>query len=166
MALLRRVRNAGGGPLTRRFGPALGLALVVALGSACKRKDASLQPDALLRDSLGLGDEDRVHRVRLSSPDNRETIEPASLEVRPGDFVEFMTTDRRVHAVAFVLDSVPPGGADFLRGSAQESSPPLLEPEARFLVAFDGAPLGRYPFVISGNGAEARGAIVVAEPSR
>ena len=167
MALLRGVRHTGGGRrLIGRFGPALGLVLLVALGSACEKKDVSLQPDAVLRDSLGLGDEDRVHRVQLSGPDNRETVEPASVEVRPGDFVEFMTTDRRVHAVSFLLDSLPAGGADFLRRTSQESSPPLLEPEARFLVTFEGAPVGRYPFVISGNGAEARGAIVVAEPSR
>ena len=118
----------------------------------------------MLRDSLGLGDEDRVHRVRLSSPGNRETIEPGSVQLRPGDYVEFVTSDRRVHAVSFVLDSVPPGAADFLRGSAQESSPPLVEPESRFLVSFQRAPPGRYPFVVAGNGAEARGAILVGEP--
>jgi plastocyanin len=120
----------------------------------------------VLRDSLGLGEEDRVHRIRLSSPDNRETVEPGSVEVRPGDWVEFRTADRRVHAVSFVLDSLPPAAVEFLRSSSQESSPPLVEPEARFLVSFEGAPVGRYPFVVAGNGAEARGSIVVAEPSR
>jgi plastocyanin len=161
------VRHSGGG---RRLSwcsrPIVGLLLLVVLGSGCKRPDASLQPDALLRDSLGLAEQDRVHRVRLSSPENRETIEPNSVEVRPGDYVEFMTTDRRVHAISFLLDSLPAGAADFLRGTGQESSPPLLEPDARFLVTFEGAPLGRYPFLVAGNGAEARGAITVAEPSR
>jgi plastocyanin len=120
----------------------------------------------VLRDSLGLGDDDRVHRIRLSGPGNRETVEPGSLDVRPGDWVEFRTADRRVHAVRFVLDSLPTAAADFLRASSQESSPPLVEAEARFLVSFQGAPVGRYPFVVAGNGTEARGAIVVAEPSR
>ena len=136
------------------------------MGVGCKRPDPSLQPDAVLRDSLGFGEEDRVHRIRLSSPDNRETVEPGSVEVRPGDWVEFRTADRRVHAISFVLDSLSPAAVEFLRSSSQESSPPLVEPEARFLVSFEGAPVGRYPFVVAGNGAEARGSIVVAEPSR
>jgi plastocyanin len=163
------VWHAGGGRrLSWRSRRALGLLLplLVTLGSGCKRSDASLQPDAVLRDSLGLGGEDRVHRVRLSSPQNRETIEPAAVDVLPGDYVEFISADRRVHAVSFQLDSLSPAAADFLRGSAQESSPPLLEPEARFLVTFEGAPVGRYPFVVAGNGADARGAITVTESSR
>jgi len=160
------VRHVGGGRrLSRPFRPIIGLILLAALG-ACERKDATLQPDTVLRDSLGLGDEDRVHVVRLSSPGNRELIEPPTLEVRPGDYVEFLTADRRVHAVTFLVDSLSPPAAAFLREHSQESSPPLIEPESRFLVTFEDAPPGRYPFVLSGNGTEARGAIVVAEPTR
>jgi plastocyanin len=161
------VRHAGRG---RRLSfpprPLLGLLLILTLGSGCRKPDRSLEPEALLRDSLGLGEDDRVHRIQLSSPDNRERIEPAAVEVRPGDYVVFLTGDRRVHAVQFLLDSVPPGGADFLRGAAQEASPPLVEPDTRFLVTFAGAPLGRYPFLVVGNGSEAKGAITVAEPRR
>ncbi|MSR36886.1 MAG: hypothetical protein EXR95_09670 [Gemmatimonadetes bacterium] len=146
--------------------PILGLLLIVALGSGCKQPDRSLEPEALLRDSLGLGEDDRVHRVQLTSPANRERIEPSSVEVRPGDYVVFLTGDRRVHAVQFLLDSVPPGGADFLKGGAQEASPPLVEPGTRFLVTFAGAPLGRYPFLVVGNGTRGMGAITVAEPKR
>ena len=167
MALLRGVRNAGGERrLSRRFRPVVGLVLSLALAAACKEEDRSLQPDALLRDSLGLTEEDRVHRIRLSGAENRESIEPSSLRVQPGDYVEFTTTDRRVHAITFLLDSVPAGGAEFLRETAQEASPPLIEPEARFVVTFEGAPVGRYPFLVAGNGVEARGAITVAEPPR
>jgi plastocyanin len=167
VALLRRVRDAGrGSRLSWSARSVFGLALLLVLAGGCRRDDPSLRPDDVLRDSLGLGDDDRVHRIRLSSPDNRETVEPGSIEVRPGDWVEFRTADRRVHAVSFVLDSLAPAAAEFLRASAQESSPPLVEPEARFLVSFADAPVGRYPFVVAGNGAEARGSIVVAEPSR
>jgi plastocyanin len=148
-----------------RARPIFGLVLLAVLASGCKKPDRSLEPEALLRDSLGLGEDDRVHRIRLSSPENRELIEPAAVDARPGDFVQFLTDDRRVHAVRFVLDSLPPGGADFLKAGAQESSPPLVEPASRFLVTFEGAPVGRYPFVVVGNGTEARGVIVVAEPT-
>ena len=136
------------------------------LGSGCGRGDAELRPDAFLRDSLGLGDDDRVHRVRLGSADNRELVEPPQLTVRPGDYVEFVTQDRRVHAVTFLLEELPAGAADFLRGSGQQGSPPLVESEARFVVSFADAPLGTYPYGVIGNGEDGRGAIVVAEDER
>jgi plastocyanin len=136
------------------------------LSSACKKPDTSLQPEKLLQDSLGLAVQDRVHRIQLTSPGNVETIAPDTMRVAPGDYVEFTTGDGKVHAVSFVLDSLPAGGADFLRTSAQESSPPLISPESRFLVSFKDAPVGRYPFVVAGNGPDGRGAIVVAPPSK
>jgi plastocyanin len=83
--------------------------------------------------------------------------------VRPGDFVEFVTQDRRVHAVEFTLAGLPPAAASFLRTSGQESSPPLVEADARFVVSFAQAPPGTYPYVVIGNGEEGRGTIVVAE---
>jgi plastocyanin len=137
--------------------------LLAGLVSACNRSDARLRPEAILRDSLGLDDDDRVHQIRLGAVDNRESLDPPTVTVRVGDYVEFLTTDRRVHAVSFVLDSLPPGAADFLRRSGQEASPPLVETGTRFLITLADAPTGRYPFVVIGNGAEARGAVVVAE---
>lgn len=167
MALLRVVPHGGGGRrLSFRFRPLVGLLALVTLSSACKRSDPSLEPDAVLKDSLGLGDRDRVHRIRLASPGNVESPDPDSVQILPGDYVEFVTTDGKVHAVSFVLDSLPSGGADFLRGGAQESSPPLVSEQSRFLVTFTGAPAGRYPFVVAGNGVEGRGAIVVGRPAR
>ncbi len=166
MALLRRVRDAGRRRRLNGRGRILLVLLVLAPLGACERLDPELMPGTMLRDSLGLGDEDRVHRIQLTSVDNRESPQPASVQIRPGDYVEFMTADHRVHAVSFVLDSVPPGGVEFLRGTAQEGSPPLVEAEARFLVTFVGAPPGRYPFLVVGNGSEGRGAVVVGEASR
>jgi plastocyanin len=142
---------------------ALLLLTALALLGGCRRADDQLRPDQLLRDSLGLGDENRVHRVRLGSADNRELIQPTQLTVRPGDLVEFVTQDRRVHAVQFTLDGMPPAAADFLRGSGQEGSPPLVEAQARFVVSFAAAPPGAYPYVVIGNGEDGRGTIVVAE---
>lgn len=145
----------------RRALPLL-LALAVAVGG-CRQRDAELEPDALLRDSLGLEEDDRVHRIRLAGEDNRESAEPATVQVRPGDYVEFVTADRRVHAVAFAMDSLSAAAAAFLRGSGQEGSPPMMEPDSRFVVSFAEAPAGRYPFVVVGNGTLARGSVVVVE---
>jgi plastocyanin len=145
---------------------ALVLSALAILGAGCRRADDTLQPDALLRDSLGLGDDDRVHRVALGSADNQEVIQPPQVTVRPGDYVEFVTQDRRVHALAFTLDGLPPGAAEFLVGSGQQSSPPLVETGTRFVVSFEAAPLGTYPYVVTGNGTGGRGTIVVAEEER
>jgi plastocyanin len=142
------------------------LSALAVLGSGCSRADATLRPDALLRDSLGLGDDDRVHRVGLGSADNRETVQPPQVTVRPGDYVEFVTQDRRVHALAFVLESLAPAAAEFLIGPGQQSSPPLVESGTRYVVSFADAPPGTYPYVVRGNGAEGRGAVVVAEDDR
>jgi plastocyanin len=167
MALLRVVRHARRRPrLNAALRPLAGLLVLVGLVSACRRSDPDLQPEAVLKDSLGLSDRDRVHRIQLSSPDNVETPAPDSVAILPGDYVEFLTTDGKVHAVSFVLDSLPSGGADFMKGAAQEASPPLVSAESRFLVTFTDAPAGRYPFVVAGNGTEGRGAIVVGRPPR
>ena len=139
---------------------ACALALVAA---GCRREDDRLRPDQVLRDSLGLGDQDRVHRVLLGSAENRELVQPAQITVRPGDFVEFVTQDRRVHAIEFALAGLPPAAAEFLRSSGQQSSPPLVEPEARYLVSFAEAPPGTYPYVVVGNGADGQGTVIVAE---
>jgi plastocyanin len=98
--------------------------------------------------------------------DQRENPDPVSVEVREGDYVEFVSADRGVHAIFFALDSLSSAAAQFLRASGQESSPPLVLPGARFVVLFAGAPIGRYPFVVVGNGTEAHGAVVVREPER
>jgi plastocyanin len=145
---------------------ALVLSALAILGSGCRRADETLRPDTLLRDSLGLGDDDRVHRVGLGSADNQEVIQPPQVTVQPGDYVEFVTQDRRVHALAFTLEGLSPAAAEFLVGTGQQSSPPLVESGTRFVVSFEAAPLGTYPYVVRGNGAEGRGTIVVAEDER
>ena len=141
------------------------LSLLVGL-SACERSDPKLRPGQVLQDSLNLGDDDRVHRVHLSRVDQKESPEPTSVEVREGDYVEFVSADRGVHAISFVLDSLSSAAVQFLRVSGQEGSPPLVLPGARFVVLFAGAPLGRYPFLVVGNGTEAHGAVVVVDPKR
>lgn len=125
--------------------------------------EEALQPDQLLRDSLGLTEDDRVYRVSIDAVDNQERVQPGETRVLPDSWVQFMTADGRVHTVAFELDSLAPAAAAFLRDRGQERSPPLVERETRFLVNFQDAPAGRYPFVVEGNGAATRGAVVVAE---
>jgi plastocyanin len=182
MALLRRVWHAGeGGGLSTLLGPApsvgsarralrllapapLLLLLGVAAGCRDREEPNTIPPDALLVDSLGLTAEDRVHRIVLSSTNGTETVDPTEVAVEPGDFVEFVTQDRRVRTVSFTVDGLTPAQSSFLGSSGQQRSPPLVELETRFVVSFRDAPPGRYPFVVEGNSATIAGVVTVAAP--
>lgn len=131
------------------------------LFTACDRNDPDLLPDTLLRDSLGLSEREAVHTVQLKSTEDGERVEPALVTVRAGDLVQFVTRDRHVHVISFIIEGLPAPAAGFLRGSWQERSPPLVEMGARFVVTFAGAPPGSYPFVVTGSGREGRGSVVV-----
>jgi plastocyanin len=121
-------------------------------------------PDALLRDSLQLGDDDRVFRVSLSTENGENRADPASVEVPRGAWVEFVSADGWPRTVAFLLDSLSSPAAELLRSSGQGASPPLLDAGDRFIVTFRGAPAGRYPYRIEGSAATAEGTVVVGEP--
>jgi plastocyanin len=113
---------------------------------------------------LGLSDRDEVHRVTLTGGE-REVLSPEEVSIPEGAWVEFVSADWRVHDIRFDLDSLPEAARAFLEESDQVASPPLVDRGARFVVSFEGAPDGRYPFVAEGNGAPGRGVVVVG-PSR
>jgi hypothetical protein len=120
----------------------------------------------MLQDSLGLTAEDQVHRVMLRKLNQAESLEPAELTIETGAYLEFLTRDRQVRVVSFLLDELAPAQATFLRTTGQDRSPPLVELDSRFVVSFDGAPPGRYPFIVEGSGAPARGAVSVVSGGR
>lgn len=155
-------RNRRRGAMPRVLVP-LGACLLLVV--SCQEPNER-PPDPLLRDSLGLGPDDQVWRVELGSRDNREHVEPSVVTVPPGSWVEFVTTDTRLHTILFALDSLPAPSADFLLGTGQTASPPLVEQGARFVMSFEGAPPGRYPFLVEGNGVTAAGAVVVTDEER
>lgn len=95
-----------------------------------------------------------------------EVAEPALDSIVPGAWVQFRSGDWRVHEVVFELDSLSAGARAFLVESGQSASPPLLQLDARFLVSFEGAPPGRYPYRLEGNTRPGGGAIVVSAPPR
>ncbi len=121
-----------------------------------------LQPDETLRQELGLGDGDEVHRITLTSGDAEEAV-PDSVTLPPGAWAEFVSGDWRVHEVRFEVDSMGAEQRSFLESSDQVASPPLVDRDDRFVLSFAEAPAGRYPFVVEGNGAPVRG-VVVVEP--
>jgi plastocyanin len=122
--------------------------------------DHDLRPDSLLRAELGLTDQDRVHRVGVAGG-AQETLSTVLVEASPGDWVEFATLDWWVHEVRFEADSLSPDARSFLERTDQMASPPLVNQDDRFVLSLRDAPEGRYPFVVEGNGAPARGVVVV-----
>jgi hypothetical protein len=160
-------RASGSGALHRAAvrGPvAVGLAVAAAwafaLHGCAGDPGADLRPDSLLRAELGLTDEDRVYRVAISGG-AQESLSAVVVELPPGAWVEFVTLDWWVHEIRFEADSLTPGARDFMDGTDQMASPPLVTKDQRFVLSFAGAPEARYPFVVEGNGAPARGVVVV-----
>lgn len=144
----------------RRIPPLLLFASL--LLAACGRPAAPdhLRPDEELKAALGLTDADRVHRVLLEGGAVERAI-PERVEISPTDYVSFESGDGRVHEVRFLLDSLPAKARTFLVRSRQDASPPLLSRGSRFVVMWDGAPAGRYPFIVEGNSGSARGLVIV-----
>ena len=171
MALLYLVRD-GGEPLTeRRLGrrrclgiggwASLVLWAVLPL-AACDPPDPALQPDEVLQTELGLTSRDEVHRITLTGGES-ERADPVSVSVTQGAYVEFITADWLVHEVTFERDSLSADQWAFLERTDQVGSPPLVQRESRYVLAFEDAPPGRYPYALQGNGVVGRGVIVVRE---
>lgn len=144
-----------------RAGAALSLTLAGCVGPAPEPVE---NPDTTLRDSLGIDPERTVQRVSLGGAREREHVVPRTLEVVPGAVVEFYTLDHRAHSVLFLEDSLSPGALAFLQGRGGLASGPLVERGSRFVIDFQGAPPGRYPFLSRGHGEAAAGTLLVVEP--
>lgn len=126
------------------------------------RVDPELVPDSILQAELGLDDRDRVFGIVLLGGE-REQADPAEVVIEGDAFVEFVTGDWLVHEVRFEVDSLAPEARAFLEDSDQVDSPPLLRQDSRFVVDFTGAPRGRYPYRLEGNGAPGRGVVVLVD---
>ena len=162
LALLSVVRERGVGlsPRSTRRRTALTAGVVAAL-FACEAPDPELMPDERLQAELGLTLKDRVHTVDVRTGVG-EQAEPDSLVVASGDLVQFVSTDWMVHEVQFELDSLGAEARRFLESLGQDASPPLLQRDARFVLTFENAPAGRYPYRLAGNRDGGRGVIIVA----
>jgi len=161
LAVLYRVRSGDG----RLRGSLLVFCLGVLTASCEPPPDPETLPDEVLQVELGLTERDRVHRVTVTGG-AEERGEPVLIAVEPGSYVEFVTTDWLIHEVIFEADSLLATQWSFLERTDQTESPPLIELDSRYVLSFEGAPTGRYPYRIEGNGAPGRGVIVVTDPER
>jgi plastocyanin len=126
--------------------------------------DPQTQPDEVLQAELGLTPDDRVYRVMLTGGPT-ERADPVAISIEPGSYVEFVTTDWLIHEVIFEAESLAGEQWSFLERTDQIASPPLINRESRYVLSFEGAPLGRYPYSIEGNGGTGSGVIIVADPA-
>lgn len=164
MAVLRVLRSAGRTLSAQPVGgPTLaGLLSVLLLVTCAPEPPPPSDPE--LREALEVGDAAVIHRVTLGGRGAVEHVVPTLLEIEIGDIVQFVPADRRVHVVAFSADGLSRDAQAFLERTQQSSSPPLMDPESRFIVTFDSAPAGAYPFTSTGNGEPVSGMIRVRPP--
>ena len=94
-----------------------------------------------------------------------EHIVPPHLEIETGEWVQFVTLDRRVHTLSFVPDSLSLEALEYLTDTGQLEGPPLLALGSRFLVDFRDAPAGRYVFSSESHGDPVFGSVTVREIS-
>ena len=143
-------------------GPLLLTGALVLGNVACSQPDPELVPDDVLRRELGLTEEDRVYTVTISGG-KIEVADPVIDSVPAGSYVQFVTADWFVHEILFDADNLGSEARAFLEHTDQMASPPLLQQNSRYVVSFEGAPPGRYPYAVEGNGRPGRGLIVVAD---
>ena len=115
--------------------------------------------------ALGLRPGVQLHRVTLGGRGAEEHAVPTRIQASPGDGIEFLTVDHRVHTLEFVIDSLTPEVREFLESTGQLASPPLVSRGSRFMLRLQDAPPGRYHFLSEGHGGQARGVIQVVVPS-
>lgn len=115
-------------------------------------------------EALGLTAGARLHRVSLGGRGAEEHAVPTVIRAYPGDGVEFLSVDHRVHTLEFVTDSLAREVREFLEATGQIDSPPLVSRGNRFILNLKNAPVGRYFFLSEGHGGTARGVIEVGLP--
>jgi hypothetical protein len=99
--------------------------------------------------------------VHLSGGRDVEHIVPPHVEIGVGEWVQFVTLDRRVHTLSFVSDSLSPAALAYLADTGQLEGPPLLERGSRFFVDFREAPEARYVFSSTSHGEPVFGSVTV-----
>jgi len=143
----------------------LSFLLVYVAGGCRGASERPPDPEVEGARALGLEGGARLHRVILGGRGAEEHVLPARVRAVPGDGIEFVTVDHRVHNLSFPADSISREARDFLTSTAQESIPPLLHRGNRFILRLVGAPLGRFPFLSEGHGGTAYGVIEVVSPT-
>ena len=138
--------------------------LAILGGSACSEASGDVPPSDL-PENLDLTGATAIERVSIGGWGSTERAVPESLDTEVGAVVVFQVADWRLHTVRFLTDEMDAGQVAYLEGLGQVESPPLVTRGSRFLVTFEGAPPGAYPYSLEGFGNPARGVIRVGPGS-
>lgn len=146
--------------MVRRTGVVLCLAFV---GCGIEPKTPQIIEEASTDPRLEIAATAQV--VQLSGGRDVEHVVPPHLEIGLGEWVQFVTLDRRVHMLSFIPDSLSTEAFQYLAETGQLEGPPLLRRGSRFLVDFREAPAGRYVFSSESHGDPVFGSVTVREIS-
>jgi hypothetical protein len=134
------------------------LALLSGTVSGC-REGGAIPRDPELAEALGVSARTEIHRVDLVTRGGMVVALPTRVELSEGALLQFVTRDWLVYSVR--LRAVDPEGDQWIEGTRQRHSPPLVEKEARYVLNFEGAPPGDYPFEVVGQGSNLEGTVRV-----
>jgi hypothetical protein len=159
------VRYRGSGRGLRR----LLLLSLVGVGAlvpgACREPEpVGSELDPLLRDSLPDATGVPVRVVEIGFGPGGEEIAPDSVEVQPGERVDFHTLDGSPRVARFRVVGLDEDQYRFLTQGSGLSSPPLVAANTHWVVDFDRAPPGRYPFEVEGPRGTVGGVLWVGPP--
>ena len=129
-------------------------------GRSPDAKASELGPRVLELDSVRVDLPDSVRQlvVRLDRTTAAD-FELPHAELRTGDIVRFEAADAGGHAIAFDGVELAPEARAWLESTGQMRSPPLVNAGVAWVITFENAPPGEYPFVCVTHGA--RGALTV-----
>lgn len=133
---------------------------VAALGCGRVESPESRALLELAGDTIELGRGAALADILVRSAATTTAVfEPDTITIRQGDVVRFIAADRHPHAISFDPARLAPATEAFLRRTDQLRSPPLIAEGASWIVSFQDAPPGVYPFVDLSQ--DRHGAIVV-----
>lgn len=144
----------------------VGAVALLALLAGCDRGGEErvaddLGPRVLQLDSASVDLPDSIRQlvVRLDRSTAAD-LAPASAALRTGDIVRFEAGDAGGHAIAFDGAQLPGEARTWLETTGQLRSPPLVNAGNAWVITFDGAPPGEYPYLCVTHGA--RGSLTVS----
>ncbi|HSM06556.1 MAG TPA: hypothetical protein VK858_18175 [Longimicrobiales bacterium] len=146
--------------------PLLALAALSTLASAaCEEPEPEGPPlDPLLRDSLPDAEGIGLRIVEIGFGSRGEELVPDSLEIRVGDRVDFRTLDGSPRVARFRVMGLDEDQYRFLTDGSGLMSPPLVAAGSHWIVHFERAPAGRYPFEVEGPLGTVEGVLWVGPP--
>ena len=130
--------------------------------AACESAPPKLQPAQVLVDSLGLTIRDVVYEIGIRTEAGSEVATPASIQISGAARVSFRSDDARARRITTDTLAMSPAQRGFARRFGQ-GSPPLVQPEARWVVDLSGAPAGEYVFHATGSAGAASIAVRVLQ---